>query len=132
MKILTPARVAWIEGHFRKYGALTLFVARFIPGLRAATFLVAGVSRFGAARFAIADGLGALISAPLLTWLGFRFGVVVLKDVKEASRWILLGAAVLILVLMARKMIRRRRRVEAGIPEVAADMLRRELGDAPQ
>ena len=38
-----------------------------------------------------------LISAPLLTWLGFRFGAAVLTDVKVASRWIVLGVAVFVL-----------------------------------
>ena len=129
-KILTPARVAWIEGHFHRYGSFTLFAARFLPGLRAATFLVAGVSRFRLFKFLLADGLAALISAPLLTWLGYRFGVSVLQDVKAASRWILLGAALLVVALMVRKIIQRRRRIAAGLPEVAAEMLREELRES--
>jgi len=126
-RILTPARVSWIEGHFHRHGAKTVLVARFLPGLRAATFLVAGISRLSGLKFLVADGLGALISVPLLTWLGYRFGVSVLKDVKVASRWILCGVALLVLGLMVRKVIQRRRRMAAGLPEVAAEMLREEL-----
>lgn len=126
-KLLTPKRVAWIEGHFHKNGPLTIFLARFLPGLRAATFLVAGVSRFRMRNFVLADALGALISAPLLTWLGYRFGVSVLKDIKVASRWVLLGVAALIVVLMVRKMIQRKRRLASGAPDVAVHMLEKEL-----
>jgi len=126
-KLLTPERVAWIEGHFRKYGALTIFVVRFTPGLRAPTFLVAGLSRVQPRKFLLADALGAMITAPLLTWLGWRFGLQVLAEIKSAGQWVLLGVAALIVVLMVRRMIKRHKRQERGESEMAARMLERDL-----
>lgn len=126
-KILSPKRVAWIEGHFRRHGAKTLFTARFLPGLRAATYLVAGISRFSTRKFIVADALAALISAPLLVLLGFKFGVAVLHEVKLASRWILLGAAIALLVTVVYKMTKRQRRVARGEADAAAAILRAEL-----
>ena len=108
-KLLTPARVAWIEEHFRRNGPLTIFTVRFLPGLRAPTFLVAGISRFPPRKFLIADVLGAMITAPLLTWLGFQFGANVLGDLKLASRWILIAVAVALAGVIARRIYRRLR-----------------------
>lgn len=131
-KLLTPKRVAWIEGHFKRNGLLTVFVARFLPGLRAPTFLVAGISRFPLRRFVLADALGASITAPLLVWLGYHFGANVLGDLKIASRWILLAAVLAVAVLSVRKIIHRSRRVRTGEAKAAADLLRRDLeGQTP-
>ena len=48
-----------------------LFVARFLPGLRTAVFVTAGISRkVSYLRFILMDGLAALISVPVWVYLG--------------------------------------------------------------
>lgn len=108
-RILTPGRVEWARRHFQKHGAKTVFVARFAAGLRAVTFLSAGTTGLPYRRFLLADGLAALIIAPLMTWLGWRFGSVVLKDVHAAFRWILVGIGVLLVAAIAHALWRKRR-----------------------
>jgi membrane-associated protein len=107
-KVLTPERVAWVEGQFRTRGAFAVFLARFLPGVRAPTFLLAGVAGFPPRKFFLADGLAAAVTAPLMTFLGYRFGTSVLAEVKRAGRWILLAVAAAILVLLVVKWVRRR------------------------
>ncbi|HEZ3650134.1 TPA: DedA family protein [Neisseria meningitidis] len=69
--IMTPKRYAQVQEKFDKYGNWVLFVARFLPGLRTAVFVTAGISRkVSYLRFLIMDGLAALISVPIWIYLG--------------------------------------------------------------
>ncbi|HEZ1699334.1 TPA: DedA family protein [Neisseria lactamica] len=70
-RIMTPKRYAQVQEKFDKYGNRVLFVARFLPGLRTAVFVTAGISRkVSYLRFIIMDGLAALISVPVWIYLG--------------------------------------------------------------
>lgn len=112
-KILTPKRVAWAQGHFQKYGARTVFVARFTPGMRAVTFLSAGTTGLPYRKFLVADALGAAILVPVITYLGYHFGAAVLDDVQAAFRYILIGVAALAVGALGVALYRRKRRVRA-------------------
>lgn len=71
VRIMTPKRYAQVQEKFDKYGNWVLFVARFLPGLRTAVFVTAGISRkVSYLRFLIMDGLAALISVPIWIYLG--------------------------------------------------------------
>lgn len=107
-KVLTPERVARVQTAFARHGGKTVFIARFTPGFRAPTFLMAGVGGFPLRRFLLADGLAAMITAPLLTWLGHRFGRAVLSDLELASKWILVAAAVAGVVALVRWLMKRK------------------------
>ena len=70
-RIMTPKRYAQVQEKVDKYGNWVLFVARFLPGLRTAVFVTAGISRkVSYLRFIIMDGLAALISVPIWIYLG--------------------------------------------------------------
>lgn len=70
-RIMTPKRYEQVREKFDKYGNWVLFVARFLPGLRTAVFVTAGISRkVSYLRFIIMDGLAALISVPIWIYLG--------------------------------------------------------------
>lgn len=57
-----------------KYGALSAFVVRFIPGgVRNPTFLVCGLSGVKTNRFFIAVSIGAIITSQISFWLGYFF-----------------------------------------------------------
>lgn len=106
-RLLRPSRVAWAARHFDHHGALTVFTARFLPGLRAPTFLLAGMSGMSARRFLVADGLAGLVTAPVVIYLGYRFGPQVVDELRSGGKYLLLGIAlVLATVLIARRLIR--------------------------
>jgi membrane protein DedA with SNARE-associated domain len=70
--LLTPRRVAKVRSLYAHYGNRVMFVARFLPGLRAPVFLSAGMSRrVPFRRFLLLDGFAALISVPLWVHLGY-------------------------------------------------------------
>ena len=66
-RIMTPKRYEQVQEKFDKYGNWVLF----LPGLRTAVFVTAGISRkVSYLRFIIMDGLAALISVPIWIYLG--------------------------------------------------------------
>ncbi|WP_434777098.1 DedA family protein [Neisseria sp. Ec49-e6-T10] len=70
-RVFTPARYKKMQEKFERYGNWVLFFARFMPGLRTAMFLSAGMSqKVTFARFLMMDGLAALISVPVWVYLG--------------------------------------------------------------
>ncbi len=90
-----------------------MFVARFLPGLRTAVFLSAGMSqRVSFARFIALDGLAATISVPVWIALGY-YGA-------ENREWLLawvhrgqgaIAIAAIVLVVIIGWLFWRRRRL---------------------
>lgn len=71
-RIITPERYRKIKLNLDKNGKWVIFAGRFMPGLRSAVFITAGVTRFVTpAQFLFIDGSAALISVPLWVYLGF-------------------------------------------------------------
>jgi membrane protein DedA with SNARE-associated domain len=99
-KLAPPSRVALIRHHFKRWGHWTIFFARFLPGLRAPTFLLSGVMHVRFRTFAIFDGLGTLVSVPLFVGLGYFFGnhIETLKRDIHEIRSILVVAAIGIVI----------------------------------
>jgi membrane protein DedA with SNARE-associated domain len=56
---------------FEKHGAKFILVARFVPGLRAVTYFVAGTTGVPYWKFLVFDGLAACVSAPAWVILGW-------------------------------------------------------------
>lgn len=83
--IITPKIYAQIQKKTKKYGQKILFVARFLPGLRAPIFLTAGVShKVHFWQFLTLDGVAALVSVPLWVYAGFYFA----DDIDKALKWV--------------------------------------------
>jgi membrane protein DedA with SNARE-associated domain len=69
----SPQRLARGQAFFVRHGSATVFLARFIPGLRAPTFLLAGTMRMGFWRFVVMDTLAALVFIPVICVVGYWF-----------------------------------------------------------
>jgi membrane protein DedA with SNARE-associated domain len=100
-RYLTPPRLARVDGLFRKHGQKILVAARFTPGLRAVTFFTAGAIGVPYWKFALLDGLAALVSAPVWVYLGFRFGHAVIEEAKQWQGLILGGIALVFALVWA-------------------------------
>ncbi|PJG84075.1 DedA family protein [Caviibacterium pharyngocola] len=73
-KILTLKRLKMVREKFDKYGNRVLFIARFLPGLRAPIYMVSGITRrVSFTRFVLLDFCAAIISVPVWVYLG-HFG----------------------------------------------------------
>lgn len=73
-RFLSKKRQVKIRDYFNKYGNMTIFFARFFAGFRMAVYFVAGSIKVKAPRFILVDSLGALVSVPIVTSLGYLFG----------------------------------------------------------
>ena len=69
-----PNVLSRAEEIFRKYGDITTFVCRLIPGIRQLISLPAGISRMSFIRFSIFTALGAGIWSAILAWVGYYLG----------------------------------------------------------
>ncbi len=71
---LTPARLAALDAFFGRYGARTVFFARFVSGLRVFAALTAGMSRLPWPRFVAYNAAGAVVWATAVGLAGYLFG----------------------------------------------------------
>jgi membrane-associated protein len=71
---ISPAHIAQGEQLFEKYGAVTVFFARFVFGMRIITGPLAGVLRMHWKRFALFNFLGALAWVTVIASVGYLFG----------------------------------------------------------
>jgi membrane protein DedA with SNARE-associated domain len=69
-RFLPASKQVKVVEFYDKHGAKGLFIARFLPGLRAPIFFSAGSLRVSYLKFLFYDGLAALISVPVFVWLG--------------------------------------------------------------
>lgn len=98
-RLLPIDRVDRIRTNFQKWGHWTILLARFLVGLRSATFLVSGVMHVRFRTFLFFDLIGALVSVPLFVGLGYIFGNNIeslQRDISHFGHWAMAAAIVLI------------------------------------
>ncbi len=71
---IKPETIVRGERLFDKYGAVTIFFARFIFGLRVIAGPLAGVLNMPWKRFAVFNFLGALLWVSVISFVGYKFG----------------------------------------------------------
>ncbi|HEY0839038.1 MAG TPA: DedA family protein [Vulgatibacter sp.] len=137
---LTPERIAKVEAQFEKRGAVMVMIARFLPGVRAATYFVAGGAQMSYGRFILYDGIAALLSAPFFVLIGDHFG----KQIHHVVEWAqqfhnwLIGAIVVVVVLFAGRAAlralsaRRKSKAPAAAPASANESLPLRVTSADQ
>jgi membrane protein DedA with SNARE-associated domain len=73
-KLITQARLEKAQKFILDHGKKTIFLARFLPGLRSAVFFSCGTLKLRFFTFFSIDSIAALLSAPVFTLLGYYFG----------------------------------------------------------
>ncbi len=120
---LTPERLAKVEKQFERRGSMLVMIARFLPGIRAATYFVAGGAQMSYKRFVFFDGLAALLSAPLFVVLGWHFGKQigdVIAWAEQFHSWLIGGMVVVGVAWFARSMASKARRKRAAAEAAVA------------
>lgn len=114
-KIITPKRYYKVQEKFDKYGNWVLFIARFLPGLRAAIYISAGFSRrVSYFKFFLLDGLAALISVPIWVYIGY-FGAKNIDFFTSQAKKFQLSLVVIILILLISFIVYYREKKKARI-----------------
>jgi membrane-associated protein len=73
-RFLNPAHLARTQRFYDKYGANTIFFARFMPIVRTFAPFVAGIGRMRYLRFLFYSFSGSIAWVGLLTYAGYYFG----------------------------------------------------------
>ena len=100
-RFLTVERLRLVRNKFDQYGNRVLFIARFLPGLRAPIYMVAGITRrVSFIRFLLLDLFASIISVPIWVYLG-DFGASNLdwlhEQIKKGQSVIYILVAVLVI-----------------------------------
>lgn len=113
-RYLTHRRLMKAEEELTLYGGKFIFVARFLPGLRAPAMFAAGIFKIPVYVFLGYDGAAAAVSVPLILGLAYAFA----DHIDAVRKWIhngQIGAAafavlVVVVIVVARVWYKRRRR----------------------
>ncbi|GIO69054.1 DedA family protein [Paenibacillus cookii] len=71
---LTPGRLKSAEAWFKRYGAFSIVIGYFIPGLRHLSSYMAGISKLPVGRYAAYAALGALLFCSTFLLIGHAVG----------------------------------------------------------
>jgi membrane protein DedA with SNARE-associated domain len=96
-RVLHAERLASVEKRLKK-GNYVIFLARFMPGLRAPIFFSAGVLKLPFRVFFFYDGIAALLSVPAIVYATYHYGEHVDRVIRVIQR-LEYGILGLILVL---------------------------------
>ena len=93
---MTPARLAQFDGFFARHGAKTVFIARFVTGLRVVGAVLAGSSTMRWGRFLFFNATGAVAWAVTFGTVGYVLGY----SWEAIEEWIgHLGLALLVVIV---------------------------------
>jgi len=106
IKIMTLQRLLKAKRFLKKRGNLTIFIGRFLPGLRAPIFFTSGLMGVKPSVFITLDGIATFISAPVLLYLAYYFGEELdrLKTyLLKFQLYVLLGGGVIVIAFILYK-----------------------------
>lgn len=72
--IFTPKRMEKAQRYLHKYGKRTIFIARFLSGVRGAVHIMAGTLKMPTLDFLMMDFIAAILSVPAFVYIGYFFG----------------------------------------------------------
>jgi membrane protein DedA with SNARE-associated domain len=94
--LITKKRLAFVEHFFERHGDKTIFIQRWITGVRVIGALVAGTTKMPWPRFVMFNCLGAVTWVTAISLMAYIFAVnlPLLITIIARSGWVLLGLAV--------------------------------------
>lgn len=116
--LIRPEDIARTEQFFEKYGARTIFIARFVPVIRHIISIPAGIARMNLAKFLPLTFAGATIWGGGLMVLGYQLGANWENVVRTWKKFDILvaGVVVLTLIFLAVRFLRKRRLARTSDP----------------
>lgn len=113
--LITPRRLDHVELFFQRHGDKTIFLQRWITGVRVIGALVAGTTKMPWRRFLLFNCLGAVTWVTAISVLAYFFAVnlPLFLEILSGSGWALLGLVVALGVLFY---LKGRRPVDGQVP----------------
>ena len=118
-RILPGQRLTAAQERVRRGGPASIFVIRFLPGIRTALFFAAGTLKIPYRTFFLFNGLAAAIELPLLVfgvrYVGGRWKEI-LPAIQQAQGWLLLGVIAIVALAVLLHRLRARARPKLPTP----------------
>lgn len=110
-RLVTASRIQSIRGGLERRTFSSIFIARHLFYLRTASFLICGAVRINFTKFLICDLIAALITAPLMLFVGYLFGehVGLILSWLEQIKFVLLVGGVVVGAVLLYRWYRRRK-----------------------
>lgn len=105
-RIMTPQRRVFVMNQFKKRGDIVVFIARFIGGFRAVTFVTAGILKMSTLRFLLLDISASLLSIPLFVLGAYYLGQAFSEGAREVAHQITIYLMIFIAVVFVIAMVR--------------------------
>lgn len=102
-KMFSQAMLEKVEKWTHKYGSFAVFLFRFTPGVRFPGHLASGMLRFSAVKFALIDGVAALISVPTQIYLLAFYGEEIIARLQQFKLVIFSIIGIALIVFIAKK-----------------------------
>jgi membrane protein DedA with SNARE-associated domain len=102
-------QLAFADKWFTKYGSLTIFLTRLIPGIRTLISFPAGAAKMPLTKFLIYTTAGCILWNSLLIYVGYYLGNN-WPEVASVSHYILIAVIVALALAISGYLIRRRRK----------------------
>jgi membrane protein DedA with SNARE-associated domain len=110
-RIVSPSRLAEFQGRVRRGGTATVFLIRFMPGVRTALYFAAGTLKIPYRTFLVFDGLAAAVELPLLVYgvrlVGGRWREIMVT-VERLQVALLIGVAAVVVAVLGVRALKRR------------------------
>jgi membrane protein DedA with SNARE-associated domain len=110
-----PGRRHKFNRLFIRHGTSAVFAARFLPGFRMLAYFVVGNLGMPYWKFALLDGIGALLSVPISVYLGYKLAANLEGAMEIMHRYqipLAILGVVLIFVLLRHAGTRRKQKLE--------------------
>lgn len=118
-RILPEARLTAAQARVQRGGPASIFVIRFLPGIRTALFFAAGTLKIPYRTFFLFNGLAAAIELPLLVfgvrYIGGRWKEI-LPAIQQAQGWLLAGVVAIVVIVVALHRMRSRAKTKLPAP----------------
>ena len=113
--LITPQRLSQVELFFQRHGDKTIFLQRWITGVRVIGALVAGTTNMSWSRFLLFNCLGAVTWVTAISLLAFLFAVnlPILAQFLSRSGLTFLGLLLVVLLVLY---LRRRYTIDRTVP----------------
>jgi membrane protein DedA with SNARE-associated domain len=115
-RILPEQRLAAMQQRVQRGGPASIFVIRFLPGIRTALFFAAGTLKIPYRTFFLFNGLAAAIELPLLVfgvrYVGGRWKEI-LPAIQQAQVWLLAGVIGFVALALVLRRLRPRAKTKA-------------------
>lgn len=112
---LTPEREAVLEARLKRNFFGAMFVARFMPGVRSAFYLTAGIARIPVGQFVLVDSFCAAVVVTVVFGLSYAFGIRIVQFVAMFERYLAITGLVVLVALGCVYIYQKSRRVAENL-----------------